>query len=164
MLETSGPAKSRVIHSHESDNWSTPDDFFQYLNAIFNFTLDPCSSDQNHKCETYFTESDDGLAQPWAPHRVFMNPPYSQVGAWMQKAVKESKKGAHVVALVGARIDTLWWRSFVRDAHAEIHFLKRRLRFGGAKNSAPFPSAIVIYYPASPWIGPEALSKEDRDE
>ena len=54
-----------VMFSSATGVWATPQDFFDSLDAEFNFTLDPCVNDENHKCEKYFTEAEDGLAQDW---------------------------------------------------------------------------------------------------
>jgi site-specific DNA-methyltransferase (adenine-specific) len=66
----------QVMFSSQSNEWSTPTDFFEELNTEFNFTLDPCSTDENHKCNTYFTKKDNGLDKSWEGHRVYVNPPY----------------------------------------------------------------------------------------
>lgn len=134
-----------VHYSSKTDQWATPDSFFQRLDSEFDFTLDPCADDTNAKCRRYFTEADDGLAQDWAPERVFMNPPYGRViGDWIAKAYEESRKGAQVVALIPARTDTRYWHDYVMRAD-EIRLVKGRLRFGDGKNSAPFPSAVVVW-------------------
>ena len=74
-----------------------------------------------------------------------MNPPYGrEVGFWAAKARLEALKGSLVVGLLPARTDTRWWTQNVRN-HADIHFIQGRLKFGGAENSAPFPSAIAIW-------------------
>jgi len=131
--------------SSKSDEWSTPQATFDELDAEFHFTLDPCATDGNHKCERYFTVDDDGLYNNWSPHRVFMNPPYGRtIGKWMQKAWEESKQGALVVCLVPARTDTRWWHDYAMKAQ-EIRFIRGRLRFGDGKGTAPFPSAVVIF-------------------
>jgi len=54
-----------VMFSSNTDQWATPKDFFEALNKEFNFNLDPCADDNNHKCEKYFTASIDGLSQNW---------------------------------------------------------------------------------------------------
>ena len=74
-----------------------------------------------------------------------MNPPYGrEVGVWIEKAYKESLKGAIVVCLIPSRTDTKYWHDYCMKAN-EIRFIKGRLKFGDSKNSAPFPSAIVIF-------------------
>jgi site-specific DNA-methyltransferase (adenine-specific) len=129
--------------SSNTDLWATPQDFFDKLDAEFQFTLDPCATHENHKCQTYFTVDDDGLAQDWSGHTVFMNPPYGrEIGRWMEKA---SESGTTVVCLVPARTDTRWWHENVIEKNAEVRFVRGRLKFGGSKNSAPFPSAVVVY-------------------
>lgn len=134
-----------VHFSSETDLWSTPQDFFDRLNAEWDFTLDPCCTSENRKCPRYFTKESNGLSQSWEGERVFMNPPYGRtIGAWMQKAYEESIRGkTAVVCLVPARTDTAWWHDYAMKG--KITFLRGRLKFGGHKNSAPFPSAIVIF-------------------
>lgn len=101
-----------VHFSSATNEWATPQDFYDKLNKTFGFTLDPCSTDENHKTDKYFTEADDGLAQSWDGERVFMNPPYGRgIGEWVKKA-SEQKDGL-VVCLVPARPDTRWWHDYV---------------------------------------------------
>lgn len=56
---------SEALFSSQKDNWETPQDFFDELDNEFHFTLDPCSDDQNYKCEYHFTKDDDGLSKDW---------------------------------------------------------------------------------------------------
>tara|TARA_Y100000310_G_scaffold77027_1_gene73523 strand:- start:27389 stop:27850 length:462 start_codon:yes stop_codon:yes gene_type:complete len=133
----------KVLHSSKSDEWSTPLEFYEKLNSEFSFTLDPCATDENHKCSKYFTIEDNGLKQSWAKEVVFMNPPYSNVKEWMEKACEE-RKGAVIVALLPSRTDTKWFHNYCIHAK-EIRFVKGRLKFGDSKNSAPFPSMIVVF-------------------
>lgn len=134
-----------VHYSSKTDLWATPQDFFNRLNEEFAFTLDPCSDGTNNKCDLYFTKEDDGLAQDWTHQTVFMNPPYGRViGDWIRKAYEESERGATVVCLIPARTDTRYWHEYVMKAE-EIRLVKGRLKFGDGKNSAPFPSAVVIF-------------------
>ena len=56
--------------SSKTDNWATPQDFYDELNEEFHFTLDPCSSDENHKCEKYFTKKQDVLSQNWGGYSI----------------------------------------------------------------------------------------------
>lgn len=134
-----------LMFSSKSDEWSTPQDFFNKLNAEFHFTLDPCCSIENHKCEKYFTQSDDGLLQDWEGETVFVNPPYSNIAAWVEKAWKEGRKeNTTVVLLIPARTDTRYFHNYIYNK-SEIRFVKGRLKFGNSKNAAPFPSMVVIY-------------------
>lgn len=126
--------------------WSTPPRLFSFLNARFCFTLDPCCTPENTTCSEFYTIHDDGLSRSWKGHSVFMNPPYGRtIGEWCAKARNEAEKGALVVGLLPARTDTAWWKDHV-EGHADVHFLRGRLKFGGCKTSAPFPSAIVIWW------------------
>lgn len=134
-----------LMFSHKSDEWETPQHIFDALDAEFNFNLDPCATDKNHKCVTYFTKEEDGLKQNWGGCRVFCNPPYSQIGKWVEKAFRECRTdGTLVVLLIPARTDTKYFHEFILN-RSEIRFLKRRLRFGNCGGDAPFPSIIVIF-------------------
>ena len=134
-----------VMYSSNSDEWATPQSFYEQLDAEFNFNLDVAASDENHKCDRYFTQEDNGLTQNWGGCRVFCNPPYSQIDKWVEKAFYESKtEGTIVVMLIPSRTDTRNFHNYI--AHrTEIRFVKGRLKFGDGKNSAPFPSMLVIF-------------------
>ena len=111
----------------------------------FYFDLDVCASDENAKCSKYFTEEDDALSKDWKGV-CWMNPPYGrQISKWIEKAYQESKKGATVVCLIPARTDTSYWHKFIFPYAKEIRFIKGRLKFGKSNNSAPFPSALVVF-------------------
>ena len=134
---------TELMFSSKTDLWSTPQDFFEDWNKKFNFTLDVCSDGINNKCEKFFTESDDGLKQTWEGV-CWMNPPYGRtIGQWMKKAYESSLEGATVVCLIPSRTDTKWWHDYAMKG--EITFIKGRLKFGGNKNPAPFPSAVVVF-------------------
>ena len=124
-----------------TDQWATPQDFFDQQNALHGpFDVDVCADATNAKCAVYFDKDADGLKQAWAG-KCWMNPPYGRdIGKWMKKAYES---GATVVCLVPARTDTKWWHDYAMKG--EITFIKGRLKFGSALNSAPFPSAVVVF-------------------
>ena len=129
----------------ETNEWSTPQYLFDELNYEFNFTLDPCATDDNAKCKKYYIIEDDGLKQDWSNEIVFMNPPYGrEIKHWIKKAYLESLTGATIVCLIPSRTDTSYWHDYI-FGKSEIRFIKGRIKFGDSKNSAPFPSAIVIF-------------------
>jgi len=135
------------MFSSRSDEWETPQYVFDILMREFNFQIDVCATHQNSKCSEYFTKENDGLIKEWSPFRCWMNPPYgTNIKKWMGKALNESKKGALIVCLVPSRTDTKWWHEFAMKS-GEIRFIEGRLCFGDGKQSAPFPSCIVIFYP-----------------
>lgn len=138
---------TNVMFSSATDQWATPQGFFDELNEEFNFTLDPCADEFNHKCEKYFTKEQDGLRQQWDGERVFCNPPYGrETQNWVRKCFTEVMEGGCPLAvmLIPARTDTRWFHDYIYKK-AEIRFVKGRLKFGDSKNSAPFPSMVVIY-------------------
>mgnify|MGYP001819294722 CR=1 FL=1 len=137
----------------EKMDWETPQDLFDELDREFRFEVDVCATEENSKCAAFIDEASDGLDAIWhqievmgqIPGVFWMNPPYGrEIGKWMKKAYEESQKGCTVVCLVPSRTDTKWWHDYAMKAD-EIRYIKGRLKFGGAKNSAPFPSAIVIF-------------------
>jgi phage N-6-adenine-methyltransferase len=132
-----------------TDEWETPQDLFDLLDREFHFDLDVCALPTSAKCERYFTPEDDGLSRAW-DGICWMNPPYGEeIGRWVRKAWEEARKpGATVVCLVPARVDTGWWWDYCR--HGDVRFLRGRLKFGAAKMSAPFPSAVVVFHGDSP--------------
>ena len=138
---------NKILFSSKTDEWMTPLDLFEKLNREFRFDLDPATTPDNPLNVPYFyTKEEDGLKQRWFG-RVFLNPPYSQVSEWVKKAYYECrvKKNCElVVLLIPSRTDTRWWHKYVMKAN-EIRFIKGRLKFGNAKNSAPFPSCLVIF-------------------
>lgn len=135
-----------VMFSSKTDQWSTPQDFFDKLNNEFNFTLDPCADEFNHKCDYYFTKEQNGLIQDWRGNRVFCNPPYGKaIKDWVEKCYNESlKPDTLVVMLIPARTDTSYFHDYIYG-NAELRFVRGRLKFGDSKNSAPFPSMVVIF-------------------
>lgn len=165
--------KKHAVHfSSGADLWGTPPDFYAELDDEFGFTLDVCANPETAKCARYFTTAwaypcaclwageaaVDGLAQDWGRNVCWMNPPYSDLKAWLTKAADAASKGATVVCLIPARTDTKAWHRFVWDStrHAprpgvQVRLIEGRLKFTGAyyaaESSAPFPSAVVVFFP-----------------
>lgn len=136
---------SKALFTSNSDEWETPQELFDELNKEFNFDLDPCATHKNAKCSLYYTKIHNGLTAPWSlAVSIFMNPPYGrEIGKWVKKAYEESQHGCLVVCLLPARTDTRWFHNYCLKG--EIRWIKGRLKFSGMKNSAPFPSMIVIF-------------------
>jgi len=135
-----------ALFSSKSREWETPQALFDKLNNFFHFTLDVAATKKNAKCQKFFTPEDNGLLQNWHRDICWMNPPYGrEIAKWIKKAYDESKLGATVVMLLPARTDTAYFHDFIYHK-AEIYFLRGRLKFEGAKNSAPFPSMIAIFW------------------
>ena len=136
-----------VMFSSQTDLWATPQEFYDKLNAEFQFTLDPCATSQNAKCEKYYTRKEDGLKQNWQGETGFCNPPYGRViKDWVKKCYEESRKeNTTVVMLIPARTDTSYFHDYIYNKAKEIRFIRGRLKFGNAKNSAPFPSMVVVF-------------------
>lgn len=134
-----------VMFSSKTDQWETPQDFFNKLNDEFHFDLDVCALPENAKCKKFYTPEQDGLSIPWKG-TVWCNPPYGRtISSWVRRAFLSSAAGeSTVVMLLPSRTDTKWFHDYIYR-HAEIRFIKGRLKFGGCRNSAPFPSMVVVF-------------------
>ncbi|MBO7734501.1 MAG: hypothetical protein J6S67_18195 [Methanobrevibacter sp.] len=127
---------NRVLFSSLSDDWTTPKDIYDWLDREFHFTFDPCPLYSDF----------DGLLIDWTGDIVFCNPPYSNILPWVQKSYLESCfNGVTVVLLLPARTDSKWFHDFILPFCSEIRFIRGRLKFGGAKYNAPFPSMVCIF-------------------
>ena len=127
---------NRGLFSSASQHWSTPKELYAELDKEFHFNDDPCP-----------IGGVGGLGRSWGTS-TFCNPPYGkEIMMWLRYAHLESSLGGKtVVCLVPSRTDTHWWHEYCMKAD-EIRFLRGRLKFGDSKNSAPFPSAIIIFKP-----------------
>ena len=139
---------TELLFSSKTDLWETPQDLFDKLNNEFQFTLDVCATPENAKCDKFYTEEQDGLKHPWKG-TVWCNPPYGRgIGQWVRRALFASVSGSTVVMLLPAETDTKWFHDYIyKRNNAEIRFIRGRLKFGGSKNSAPFPSMVVVFMP-----------------
>jgi phage N-6-adenine-methyltransferase len=142
-----------------TDVWTTPDDLFKALDAEFHFTLDAAAEKHNRKVHSYLgpdhvdPNKRDALIVVWQG-TVFCNPPYSRPlqGLFVEKAARMRLQGVTTVMLLPARTDTKVFHAAIWDVEkhqprqgVEVRFLKGRLKFGGATNSAPFPSMVVVF-------------------
>jgi len=80
-----------------------------------------------------------------------MNPPYSHIGPWVEKAAHER---ALTVGLLPVRTDLAWFHDLVLAVGAEVRFVRGRVRFYGdrvdgevaeGRGNAPFPSMVVVW-------------------
>ena len=124
-----------AMFSSANDRWATPSAVYDALNAEFSFNLDPCPLDGDV----------DGLSplfSDWTGRRVFCNPPYGpRIGDWLKRGLEADV----AVFLIPARTDTRWFHDLVLPNASEVRFLRGRLKFGNAKNGAPFPSMLVVF-------------------
>lgn len=158
-----------LMFGKATDEWETPQAFFDALDTEFSFALDVAATKENTKCASYLGIDglyEDGLTASWrdALRKVedgtrraacWMNPPYSQCRAFIKKAALEAFYfGITTVALVPSRTDTRWWHEHIWDVSThnyrpgvEVRFVKGRLKFGNSQSSAPFPSVVVVFRP-----------------
>lgn len=140
---------NKLMFSSENFEWETPSSIYDSINEEYNFTLDVCATHDNAKVKSnYFTMQDDGLSKDWRNEICWMNPPYGkQIGKWIEKAFLSVTDPlsikTKVVCLLPARTDTRWFHDYC--IKGDIKFIKGRIKFNGHKNSAPFPSMIVVF-------------------
>ena len=97
--------------------------------------MDPCPLDGE-------TDGSARLLNSWAGRKVYCNPPY---GRQITKFLECWPDADLAVFLLPVRSDTRWFHKIVLPHAKEIRFLRGRLKFGGATNSAPFASMIVVF-------------------
>ena len=133
------------VFSKKSDEWETPEDLFAGLDVVYRFTLDVSADESNALCDYFYNAEDDGLSRPWNG-RCWCNPPYSKAKDFVHKALNEIRDNEEclvVVMLLPSRTDTQWFHDLLASPFAYIKFIRGRLRFGGSKQNAPFPSILV---------------------
>lgn len=148
-FDESPPSRWAALFSASCDEWPTDAAVVaDWARRLGPFTLDPCCTKESAKAPRFFTIADDGLAQDWCAVGgvVWMNPPYSDVLAWVTKALAETARGLPcVVALLPSRTDTRWFHLLLASQErVTFHFARGRLRFGDAVGSAPFPSVVAV--------------------
>ena len=149
-----------VHYSSNKDEWETPPEIFDPLDAEFDFDLDVCADERNTKCQFFMGPIvvTDGLKEDWSAWKdtrtTWCNPPFSNLAAWIAKNAEQSKKGLTCVMLIPARTDTRAWHKFIYDATkwrfrpgVEVRFLPGRVKFVGGEHCTPFPSCVVIFRP-----------------
>jgi len=128
------------------DDWETPDWLFRCVSEVLGpFTVDAAADLNNTKCLQCFK---DGLAQDWGIHRVWCNPPYSEIEEWTSKAYRESLTGAYSVLLLPSYTGASWWHRDIPLA-SQIVFLRAKFPFVGAPYNSPFYCVLVVYDPAN---------------
>lgn len=128
---------TKVMFSSASPHWSTPQALYEELDREFHFDFDP------YPLKGFDTSN--LRTDAWGSSN-FVNPPYGQKKKEIEKSLKRCiSQRERAVFLLPARTDTKWFHELILPHAAEIRFIKGRLRFNGSKNSAPFPSMLVIF-------------------
>ena len=155
--------KNDVMFSSKSDEWSTPQDVFNQLNAEFRFDVDLAATAENAKVPHFYTKERDALSISWSGDSIldnlpcgWLNPPYSRglCARFIAKAAEERRQGFMTVMLLPARTDTKAFHTHIYDASIwhprqgiDIRLLPGRLKFSGSRHAAPFPSMVVVFEP-----------------
>ncbi len=133
--------KQPLVKSYPTPQW-----LFDQYDAEFHFSIDVAADSSNTKCARYYTIHDDGLSQSWKNEVVWCNPPYGNIMPWVKKAHQESLTGTTTVMLLPCRTETKWWHDYIAP-YAKIHWIRKKIKFGGQRDTAPFACAIFIFRP-----------------
>lgn len=142
-------AKFRGKFDSVRQDWETPTELFNLVNAEFGFTIDVAASAENTKVARYISEQQDAMTCSWGMNVCWLNPPYGKghkLSDWVRKAYIESQNGATTVMLIPARTNTNWFHDYCLK-HGEVRFLRGRPKFGGADHGLPQPLCFVIFRP-----------------
>ncbi len=123
-------AVTHQVNVEKNDDWETPPDILEKVCKKYkiNPTLDVCATKLNFKCPVFITPEMNALEKEWSID-FFMNPPYSEINQWMEKAYTEHRKhNVDALILVFAKTSVQWWHKYV-EGKAETHFQKGRIRF-----------------------------------
>lgn len=124
------------VKDHVDDRGTSAEFFTQMVERFGPFDLDVAAASHNAKCERYYTIEDDGLNQPWWGN-VWCNPPYSNIGAWVEKAWRSVLFHGHtkvVMLLPANRTEQRWWQDWVepyRDGRSTPRVFMRGTTVGG---------------------------------
>ncbi|HBS7908561.1 TPA: phage N-6-adenine-methyltransferase [Klebsiella pneumoniae] len=139
---------------NERDYWQAPIEIFNALDREFGFWLDAAASESNALCAHYLTELDDSLNSEWTSYgAIWCNPPYSDIGPWVEKAAEQSRAQSQaVVMLLPADISTGWFISAMQSADELRLITGGRVQFvpasvTGKRKSNPKGSLLFIWRP-----------------
>lgn len=137
MSNSSDPKYSKLMWSTDNQQAQTPREVWEILEQEFGKMHDPCPPNYTI----------NGLVSEWKSVN-YINPPYNECGAWMEKVVTEYKKGKKCICLIPARSHTNWFHEWVIPYVTELRFVQNGVRFVGYKRKSPFSICIAIYDPA----------------
>lgn len=129
------------------DEWATPPSMWRPLaRAVGGFDTDPASGAESTPiAPTRYTEADDGLSKPWHGN-VWCNPPYSDPGPWLQKAISEVEAGnadTVLVLLPNNRLHTNYLQDALdHPASAGFVLCRGKQTFVKEGDSAPSPATF----------------------
>lgn len=127
--------KAAMGFGEDDDDVETPDELYDILDKEFNFDYDPCP-----------LKADFDSLSEWAEWGAtnFVNPPFSNIPAFLEKAVNESAKGKTSVFLIPARVNTVYWGKYVYPYAEQVRILETGLKFKGYDRKSPFAVAVVV--------------------
>lgn len=112
----------------------TPKEIYNLLDSEFKFNFDPCPINPKF----------DGLKIAWKSSN-YVNPPYTEIPLWLEKALAERELGKNSVFLIPYRPHTKYFKELIQPNAKEIRFFRKRIRFNGYDNRAPFAVVAIVF-------------------
>lgn len=137
-------------------NYQTPSEFIAAVQRrwqLTHFLVDLAANAENTQATDYFTEEDDSLSKDWKTlgrmchpgTALWLNPPFSRIEPWVEKALKECS-GQRLLMLLPAAVGANWFRDYVWTANGPLVIaLNGRLKFVGCEDYYPKDCMILDY-------------------
>jgi hypothetical protein len=125
-----------------AQNWRTPRALFDTLHAEYGFTLDGASEAGNGLLPLASTAD---APIDWCGHRVFCNPPWSNIAPFIERAARADL----AVLLVPARTNVAWFHRALALG-AEPRFFAGRPKFElpghtGSGHNSPVDCMLLVF-------------------
>lgn len=155
LAKKAGAANNR---GNSKQDYATPHEFIRAVEARYGkLEFDLAASENNAKAYYIFTVEHQSLAQPWAEildgRLAWLNPPFGSIAPWAMKCAAEAKKGARILLLTPASVDTIWWADYIHG-RAWVDFLSPRIQFDGADDPFPKPLSLSCFNISGTGYGP----------
>lgn len=139
-----------MAEQHRQD-WMTPKPLFERIAEAFGgFDIDAAASSENSLCEKFFSAEENALNQTWSG-KVWCNPPYNNIEAWLEKATTEAVFNVTTVFILPPRTDSGWFHRYALSTHAEIAWIRGRVAFvdptGNMRSGPQGPSFLLGFGP-----------------
>lgn len=157
LMMVGAPNNSQLVGMTGSNEWYTPSDVIEAARRVMGgIDLDPAScelANQTVKAGRYYTEADDGLAQPWFG-RVFCNPPYGGLAGDFVKRMVEGYEAARIEAgilLLNANCIDAGWYQPLWDYTTCFTDYRLKFRAPGGETTGNTAGSAIVY------LGPDWL-------
>ena len=154
------PLSDKSVCVDVRDAWATPQFVFDYFNDTYEYNFDGAANHLNNKCENWSSDYFNHKTNKMEFNRVWINPPYSNIRPWIERAVSDKKRGILTTLLVPATPDASWWPSKASEYNFIVGSVDNngkkhsgRIQFinaltGEAINGNPKGSVLLVFNPS----------------